>query len=250
MIKLLLLYGKIISIFIVFSLIEFLLNKRFDWKERAINFIGLTVFLGLGNFIVLKISPLIPQTIFRYSEIDNNIIYVILFLLLTDIIYYWYHRAQHSYIFLWNIHRFHHSAESLDITTSHRSHFLEPPIQYLCIRLIVFLILGVSYSESVYFVIDFFVLFFLYLGHIDIKFPKSFIDKIFVTPNVHKIHHSIDQDHHHKNFAQIFSFIDVIFKTFLNPKKIKSIRFGVSGYFTTKKKFKTMIWPISIFIKD
>lgn len=162
MIDFLALYGKIIFLLVVLSFIEFFFSKKIDWKERAINFLGLALSLGIGNFIVLKMDPLIPQSIFRPSEINNELIYIILYLLLRDVIYYWYHRAQHTFSFLWNIHRFHHSAESLDVTASHRSHFLEAPLQYLCIRLVVFLILGVSFSSTVYFIIDFFfILFFI-----------------------------------------------------------------------------------------
>jgi sterol desaturase/sphingolipid hydroxylase (fatty acid hydroxylase superfamily) len=45
---------------------------------------------------------------------------------LGDFAYYWWHRAQHTVPFLWEMHKLHHSDENLNTTTIFRSHFLEP----------------------------------------------------------------------------------------------------------------------------
>jgi len=49
--------------------------------------------------------------------------------------------------------------------------------------------------------------------HANIKTNMGFLRYIFVTPQSHRIHHSIQRHHRDKNFAVIFSFWDRLFGT-------------------------------------
>src|SRR6266699_2413203 len=49
-------------------------------------------------------------------------------MLAADLIFYWVHRAQHRYRFLWAMHSFHHSDDDLNVTTAYRHYWLEKPL--------------------------------------------------------------------------------------------------------------------------
>src|SRR5262249_56446769 len=45
--------------------------------------------------------------------------------LVFDFFYYWFHRSQHAWPWLWQVHRLHHSEHCLNVTTNYRHHWLE-----------------------------------------------------------------------------------------------------------------------------
>jgi sterol desaturase/sphingolipid hydroxylase (fatty acid hydroxylase superfamily) len=48
-------------------------------------------------------------------------------MLAADLIFYWVHRAQHHFEFLWSMHSFHHSDDDVNVTSSYRHYWLEKP---------------------------------------------------------------------------------------------------------------------------
>jgi sterol desaturase/sphingolipid hydroxylase (fatty acid hydroxylase superfamily) len=45
------------------------------------------------------------------------------------------------------------------------------------------------------------------------------LDRVLVTPQVHRIHHSIDPVHHNRNFADALPIFDIVFGTYHRPAK-------------------------------
>src|SRR5258708_6988360 len=56
------------------------------------------------------------------------IISAIVLMFAEDLIFYWVHRAQHRYEFLWAMHSFHHSDDEVNVATSHRHYWVEKPM--------------------------------------------------------------------------------------------------------------------------
>ena len=55
--------------------------------------------------------------------------------------------------------------------------------------------------------------------HSAIRIELPWLDYIVVTPQVHRIHHSIRPNHHNKNFADALPVFDLVFGTFERPKR-------------------------------
>ncbi len=55
--------------------------------------------------------------------------------------------------------------------------------------------------------------------HSAIRAELPWLDKILVTPQVHRIHHSTEPAHHNRNFADLFPVLDIIFGTYEKPAK-------------------------------
>ena len=57
------------------------------------------------------------------------------FFFVYDFFYYWFHRLQHRWPFLWAQHKLHHSEEALNATTTFRHHWLEDLLRVFLIVL-------------------------------------------------------------------------------------------------------------------
>ena len=56
------------------------------------------------------------------------------------------------------------------------------------------------------------------------------VSTVFITPHVHRLHHSTAPEHLHRNFGTVFSVWDRLFGTFCPPGELtKSATFGVNG---------------------
>ena len=52
-----------------------------------------------------------------------------------------------------------------------------------------------------------------------IRVQLPWLDRILVTPRVHRIHHSVDADHHNRDFADALPIFDVVFGTYYSPAR-------------------------------
>jgi sterol desaturase/sphingolipid hydroxylase (fatty acid hydroxylase superfamily) len=150
---------------------------------------------------------------------------VILYLFASDLVFYWYHRAQHAIPALWVLHELHHSDHELNVTTSLRTYFLERPIQFTVISLPIAALvsqspaltpfhLSVDEAQLTYVV----SLVWVFFAHTNVRLQFGGLSWIATAPQVHRLHHSIEAEHQRKNFAQFFPILDIAFGTYLGPK--------------------------------
>ena len=160
---------------------------------------------------------------------------------MIDFLYYWYHRAQHVFSWLWPIHELHHSDAQMNITTSYRTYWLDIVVQQaliVCPTVIFFGSMGPKHA----YIMPFLTTFFLMFAHSNLRLNLGFMTPIICGPQIHRVHHSISMQHRDKNFAQFFPFIDKLFGTYYKP--------GVNEYPATGvKEMNTNIGYIATFIR-
>jgi sterol desaturase/sphingolipid hydroxylase (fatty acid hydroxylase superfamily) len=141
---------------------------------------------------------------------------------LGDFSYYWWHRAQHTIPFLWELHKLHHSDENLNSTTIFRSHFLEPAGQSLFRGLSIGLIFDItSAPESLLAVVagGMFLGLWDYFIHANVRIDTLYrLTPFFSNPQFHWIHHSRLPQHQDKNFSIWLPMFDVAFGTYYRPR--------------------------------
>jgi sterol desaturase/sphingolipid hydroxylase (fatty acid hydroxylase superfamily) len=128
----------------------------------------------------------------------------------SDFLAWLQHWVKHKVPLFWYFHQVHHSQRELNLFTDFRFHFFE----YLVSRLIVLVplvSLGISTPHIVAYAI--FATWITRFYHANIKTNLGIMRYIFVTPQSHRVHHSIEVRHQDKNFGVIFSFWDRIFGT-------------------------------------
>ena len=130
-----------------------------------------------------------------------------------DFIGYWRHRLEHTR-FLWPSHAVHHSDTTMTWLALLRFH----PINRLSTFIIdnsVLILLGFpAYALLVYTAVKHYYGFFI---HADLPWSYGRLDKVFVSPVMHRWHHSIEQAAYQTNFATIFSMFDRMFGTYRVP---------------------------------
>jgi sterol desaturase/sphingolipid hydroxylase (fatty acid hydroxylase superfamily) len=113
---------------------------------------------------------------------------VIAVVMLDAWMYVW-HRANHAIPALWRFHRMHHSDACMDVTTATRFHLGEHAIGG-ALRLGIILLLGLHAWHIV--IYELLVLLVTQFHHANISLGKldRWLRIVFVTPDMHKIHHS------------------------------------------------------------
>jgi sterol desaturase/sphingolipid hydroxylase (fatty acid hydroxylase superfamily) len=78
---------------------------------------AITGWLGIQNIFDLNFDT--------HGSIALVVLAMLVEALVTDFFFYWFHRCQHTVSVLWQAHMLHHSDMALNVTTTHRVHFVE-----------------------------------------------------------------------------------------------------------------------------
>ena len=139
---------------------------------------------------------------------------VILTIIIFDLLIYIQHIIFHKLSFLWRIHRVHHTDLEFDVTTAIRFHPLEIILSMFYKLIAVYLIGPLAFAIILYeIILNAAALF----GHSNIMLNTKFdsaLRTLFVTPDMHRIHHSIVRKETDSNYGNVFSIWDKIFKTY------------------------------------
>jgi sterol desaturase/sphingolipid hydroxylase (fatty acid hydroxylase superfamily) len=147
-----------------------------------------------------------------------------------DCLIYWQHRIFHLVPVLWRAHRVHHTDTQLDVSTAFRFHPVEILLSMaLKAGLIIFLgppaIAVVTYEILLNAMAQF--------NHANIRLPSS-IERIarwfIVTPDMHEIHHSIEQRETDSNYGNFLSVWDRIFGSFTFKAAAEQVRIGLPDW--------------------
>lgn len=151
------------------------------------------------SFLTIDAVALLPEA-FRFAW----------GVLLGDFLAWFQHWVKHKVPWFWQVHAVHHSQRELNMFTDLRFHFME----YIISRTIVVLpLMALAIDTPKIAAWAVFTTWYTRLYHANIKTNLGFLRYIFVTPQSHRVHHSIERRHQDKNFGVIFSFWDRIFKT-------------------------------------
>ena len=147
--------------------------------------------------------------------------------LLFDLWMYGWHRANHAVPFLWRFHRMHHSDIELDSTSALRFHLGEILLSS-ALRLAVLPLLGLKLIHL--FIYEICLQPVILFHHSNAALPEKW-DRVFraliVTPNMHRVHHSIESSETNSNYSSVFSFWDRLVQTFRKREDARSLEYGL-----------------------
>lgn len=222
-------YALIAPIVIILLIAEMLYShvskkKLYNYQDTVAN-----LATGIGNqcinlavaFFVYKFYGFLYQFApYKFSNAWYN--YLIL-LVLQDFVFYWFHRTGHSINIFWAAHMPHHSSEELNLSVGIRASFTQRLFQFAFFDW-VFPLLGFS-PDMVYSVAAVHLLL-AYWHHTRVIDKLGWIEKIFVTPSHHRVHHGVNTQYLDKNFSEVFILWDRLFGTF--EKEEEPICYGVT----------------------
>ena len=223
-----------LGLFSLFGILEFIFPRRervqSQLKRWSTNWLLLVIYSGLLQVMTLITPVIIAVGAANYAALNGwglfNIlglpiwIEFVLVVLILDWAIWFQHLVTHKINFLWRFHRVHHSDRDLDVTSAIRFHPIEIALSMLYKVALVFL-LGPAAAAVVVFevILNGAAMF----NHANIKLPiklDRLLRKVIVTPDMHRIHHSIHRHEHDSNYGFSISIWDHLFRTFIaEPEK-------------------------------
>lgn len=140
-----------------------------------------------------------------------------------DFVYYWVHRAEHRFAGLWASHMIHHSSEQFSFTTAVRMPWMEAlykPVLYLWAPLL-------GFHPAAAAVLGGLVLIAGQVQHTEFGGRLQRLERVLVTPSVHRVHHGSNAQYLDKNFGSMLTIWDHLFGTF--EPEVETVRYGLTG---------------------
>ncbi|WP_047545192.1 sterol desaturase family protein [Psychroserpens sp. Hel_I_66] len=210
--------------------------KYKKWNHAIPNlfFTLTTIIVNFGlAFLLINTAQWVNDTRFGIINWIPNLplwAYVLLGVLLLDFFgAYLAHYVEHKVKPLWMVHLVHHTDHNVDTTTANRHHPLESVIRFVFTLLGVFI---VGTPIAIVFLYQSLSLVATQFSHANIKLPKMFdkaLSYVFVSPDMHKVHHHYMLPYTDSNYGNIFSIWDRLFGTFMSLDR-EDIVYGVDTF--------------------
>jgi len=213
-----------LGVFAVMAIWEFIAPRRALTVSKVVrwaNNLGL-VFL---NSIVLRLlfpAAAVGVAVFANEQGWGLLNYydvpvmtaVIVSVVVMDFIIYLQHVMVHAIPVLWRLHRVHHADLDYDVTTGARFHPIEIILSML-IKFATIVLLGPPVVAVVIFEVMLNATAMFNHGNVRLNpvFDK-FLRLILVTPDMHRVHHSVEDDETNSNFGFSLPWWDRLFGTY------------------------------------
>ncbi len=148
-------------------------------------------------------------------DIRPSFISWVLIFLITDFVWYWYHRFGHKVNVFWSVHVVHHQSDDFNYTVSTRITIFQavarglfwsvlPLLGFLPDMIAIFLIIHGVYP---------------FFTHTQLVGKLGWLEYVFVTPSHHRVHHSSNPEYLDKNYGDILIIWDKLLGTFAEEKE-------------------------------
>ncbi|MFA9386905.1 MAG: sterol desaturase family protein [Methyloceanibacter sp.] len=216
------------GVFLVMAAVEFFWPKRkliASKGRRWLTNIGISVTAGvLIRLMATAIVPIAAVAVAFYAE-DHQIgllnhapwpawVKVAVSLVLLDLAIWAQHLASHKIPVLWRLHKVHHADRDIDVTTAVRFHPIEIGLSMLW-KIVVVLVLGAP--PLAVFLFEVILNACAMFNHANVALPgwaDAILRLVVVTPDMHRVHHSVRRREHDSNYGFNLSLWDRLFRTY------------------------------------
>ena len=137
-------------------------------------------------------------------------------LIISDFVFYWFHRTGHRVNVFWAAHMPHHSSEEMNLSVGIRASFTQRIFQFLFFDWILVLV-GFS-PEQVYAVAAVHLLL-AYWHHTRLIKRMGRFEKLFVAPSHHRVHHGVNPQYIDKNYSEFLIIWDKLFGSYAEEEE-------------------------------
>lgn len=228
------------GIFAIMGLWEVLAPRRKLLISKARRWTSNLGLVALNSLLLRLLFPAAAVGMASYASVNgwglfNTIdlpfwLEVLLCVVIMDLVIYLQHVMVHAVPLLWRLHRVHHADPDYDVTTGARFH----PIEIILSMLIKFATIA-AFGPSVVAVMIFAVSLngMAMFNHGNVGLPAG-LDRrlrwLLVTPDMHRVHHSIATDETNSNFGFNLSIWDRLMGTYRNQPRLghTEMKIGIS----------------------
>ena len=240
-------FGFFVGVFVLMALWEVHAPRRAPTLSKAMRW-GNNLGLVALNTVLLRLlfpAAAVGMAAFAAGEgwgLLNHFelpywLAVPLAVIALDFVIWLQHVMVHAIPILWRLHRVHHADPDYDLTTGARFH----PIEIILSMLIKFATIAVL-GPPVVAVIVFEVLLnaTAMFNHGNVRLPAK-LDRVLrwivVTPDMHRVHHSVEDDETNSNFGFNLPWWDRLFGTYRDQPRggHEGMTIGIRGYNTPRE---------------
>ena len=209
-------------------------------KYQRVRHLGINLFFILTSFIVsfpfaflaVYSSEWVMRNQFgllNMVEIPGWLYMALAIMLLDFLTSYLPHYVQHKVKWMWKFHLVHHTDNWVDTSTANRHHPGETVISMIFLIGAIFLLGVPAWLVILH---QFIAVAFSQFTHANISLPRwldQVISWLFISPNVHKVHHHHTQPLTDTNYGNIFSIWDRLFGTFA-VSDVSNLKYGIDTH--------------------
>lgn len=235
-------FGFFLGLLLLFSVLESLYPRRSRVYPRSFRWPNNLAVLAAGSLVSRIVPALLPVSVavvaaqrqfgLFHSAALPGWAEFILTILLLDLLIYWQHRLLHTVPLLARIHRMHHTDRDIDATTALRFHPLEIVLS-MFIKTAAVWILGAPAPAVLVFeiILNGTAMF----NHANLFIPYRIdaeVRKLLITPDMHRIHHSVRKTERNSNYGFALAWWDRLFGSYTAEPAdgYEGMEIGIRGY--------------------
>lgn len=164
------------------------------------------------------------QKNFGLFEIKPGILLWVGLFIMTDFIWYWYHRMAHEISVFWAVHVVHHQSDDFNYSVSARITVFQAVVRtgfWAALPLVGFPASMITSVLLVHGLYPFFI-------HTQMIGKLGILEYIFVTPSHHRVHHASNPEYLDRNFGDVLIIWDKLFGTFQKEDDDKKTVYGLT----------------------
>ena len=221
--------GMFAGVFLILTGLEFVIPRKSRVKPRLARWFSNFGLLILSSILLRFAMPIAAVGFALWLEEKGlglfNIlpwpiwVEVILAVILLDLAIWIQHVLMHYVPPLWAYHRVHHTDEDLDASSGIRFHPIEMALSFGWKLGAIWLFGPAAFAVFLFEVLLNATSLF---EHANIKLPRtidSLLRKVIVTPDMHRVHHSVHPHETNSNFGFCLSIWDRLFRTYVAQPK-------------------------------
>ena len=221
--------GFFFGTFVLIALWEIAAPKRALTVSKAVRWLNNLGIVVLNTIILRILFPAAAVGVAAFAASQGwgllnyyqlpLVLAIVLSVIAMDFIIYLQHVLVHAVPALWRLHRVHHADLDYDVTTGARFHPIEIILSML-IKFATIIVLGPPVVAVVIFevILNAMAMF----NHGNIHLPKG-LDAVLrwlvVTPDMHRVHHSVEDNEANSNYGFNLSIWDRIFGTYIDQPR-------------------------------
>lgn len=234
--------GFFFGVFAVMALWEVLAPRRALTVSKTMRWANNIGLVFLNSFILRLLFPAAAVGMAAWTSAQgwgllnyygvSLLPAVLISIVIMDLIIYLQHVMVHAVPMLWRLHRVHHADLDYDLTTGARFHPFEI-ILSMGIKFATIVVLGPPVVAVVIFevILNGMAMF----NHGNVRLPLG-LDRVLrlfvVTPDMHRVHHSVEDDEANSNFGFNLSLWDRLFGTYRDQPRAghEGMTIGIHKY--------------------
>jgi sterol desaturase/sphingolipid hydroxylase (fatty acid hydroxylase superfamily) len=173
--------------------------------------------------IVLQHLAIIDVDLALFDVSMRGLVLWTLAMIAFDLCYYWAHRMGHEISVLWAAHAVHHQSEDYNLSTALRQ--TSTGFLFSWIFYVPLFVLGMPIE--VFVTVNALNLIYQFWVHTQLVGKLGWLDRVFVTPSNHRVHHAQNEAYIDRNYGGIFILWDRLFGTFQEEIDDEPVVYGV-----------------------